>query len=150
MKLTFRIAIFKILALSLLLFSFLPNSLGQSTSHEIKATFKKQIFKRSIYCSDKLPVPRLIETPFIGLSGYIETPELDAPIFYRTQSSENWSDWQELRKFDEQRVESRITFEGNPLEETTEFIQFKSHQKIDLPLMVRLFYPGHSKKKSNR
>ena len=147
---TSGIDFFKILALCIVLLSHIHNSIGQSASEEINIAFKKQIFKKSLYCSDKLIVPKPIETPFIGLSGYIEGSDFDIPIFYRTQSTEVWSDWQEFRKFHEQQAEGRITFEGNPLDETVEFIQFKSHKKIEIPLTVRLFYPGHSKKKSNR
>ena len=143
-------ALGRLLILILIISVYSASLNGQSADEQIIVTFKKQIFKKSLFCSEKFLIPKPIGTPFIGLSGYIENKEFDKPIFYRTQTSGTWSDWQEFRKFHEQQPGERITFEGNPLDEKVEFIQFKTHKKIELPLTVRLFYPGHSKKKPNR
>ena len=120
---------------------------GQDARQEIHPKFKKQWFKKSLYCTDEISIDQSISTPFIGLSAYLEKSQFDQVIFFRSRVDGKWSGWAVLEKMSEQSSNGRISFEGGALDQHTSHLQLKTSKPISSDLTVRLYFPGHSKKK---
>jgi len=124
---------------------FFTEIYAQDASLEQTLYFNQYSEVDASYTTDALTIKKLVATPFINLSGYVETTDFVDPIFYRTQSKKQWSNWMTFKQFTDGITPERTTFDGEPLTELTDQIQFKTYTKQVQPLICRLYFPGHSK-----
>ena len=117
-----------------------------SLNHEV-------IFKTkssdNFFQSKKIKLETLKPTPFIMLSAYVKSPDFKGSFHYRTMDEKGWSDWMPFQKMTEGDTPDRVVFLGNEIAEKTKQLQFKCNEKPDLPLNIRLYAPGHSKKNTS-
>ncbi len=105
--------------------------------------------RNNIFVSRKIKIQPTTPTPFIMLSGYVETEDFKGQFSYRTQVNEKWTEWKPFLLNHEGYTANRTVFIGGELSNITKLLQIKSEQPIDLPFQLRLYAPGHSKKKDN-
>ena len=105
--------------------------------------------KTHSFISKKIKVESTIPTPFIMLSGFIETEDFDGNIYYRTITQKEWTDWQPFPKMVEGETPGRVVFWAGELDEKTKYVQIKSDETLPAPFVIRLYSPGHSKKSGN-
>ena len=117
---------------------------AQDTSIEQALYFNQYSAVDASYTTEAMTIKKLVATPFINLSGYVETTDFVSPLFYRIQSKKQWSDWMEFKQFTDGVTPERTTFDGEPLTEAVDQLQFKTYTKQVLPLICRLYFPGHS------
>ena len=86
--------------------------------------------------------------PFIGISAYCKDLSVKANIYYRLQSDQQWGAWIPFREFTEGTLTDRVAYEGPPITQKINAIQFKSDQKLTEKMIFRLFFPTGAKKKT--
>ena len=117
-----------------------------SLTHQVEFDSKAS---DNFFHSKKIKFETLKPTPFITLSAYLKSPDFKGNFYYRTMNNQGWSDWQPFQKMTEGETQGRVVFLGNEIEEKTKQLQFKSDVTPDSSLHIRLFAPGHSKKKTS-
>ena len=119
------------------------DSTKDSLNHQVNFDTKAS---DNFFLSKKIKLETLKPTPFIMLSAHVKSPDFKGSIYYRTMNEKGWSDWMPFNKMTEGDTPDRVVFLGNEINEKTKQLQFKSDTVTGMPLNIRLYAPGHSKK----
>ena len=145
--------LFTLFVLSVFLFSACQQKLVLGTENTKNSLTHQVNFdsesSNNFFESKKIKLETLKPTPFIMLSAYIKSSDFQGSISYRTMDDQGWSDWQSFKKMTEGDTPDRVVFIGSEIKEKTKQLQFKCNKKPELPLHIRLYAPGHSKKKTS-
>ncbi len=121
---------FAILSLTIIL----TQAHSQSSTIEINPEFH---YADSTYVSETYKVDLLESLDFVGISCF-HTTEIQATISSRILIDGKWSDWDNFGPAHEHADAKRKAYEGAPILESFQSIQFKSTQDIEA-LTARLF-----------
>lgn len=133
--------------LAIILLGFISNiTLGQS--REIEVNFTPSCWsEEGDWRSEKHLVERGT-AEFVGITAYSEEIIEGNFLWYRILVENKWQSWVLMKEFTEMETEGRQTFEGPPIYQNFDSIQFKSNSRREEKVVFRLFVPTQKKNES--
>ncbi len=137
MKLYRKITLFLLLVSS--------SSIAQQTT-EFNVLFQNGDSQGNFVYSEIFAVSHPAGIPFTGISAYCMEPGLEIDLYYRIKVQQQWQEWVVFQPVTEGHLDDRAAFEGKPIEQAFEAIQFKANNTVNKPFVFRLYFPDPEKK----